>query len=52
MRFEPQMMMTPYGPRVVGIQPILLVNDPLGFMPTEVPYQQLAQVWMDSLIVR
>ncbi|MFH1047796.1 MAG: papain-like cysteine protease family protein [Patescibacteria group bacterium] len=51
MRFEPQMMMTPYGPQM-GVQPMLLVNDPLGFMPAEVPFEQLVRIWMDSLIIQ
>lgn len=50
MRFQMQAVMTPFGPSY-RIVPIVLVNDPLSFIPSEVPYERFSGIWMDALIV-
>lgn|GEM_PF-2406973 len=52
MRFEAMPIQTPWGGVIYQTMPFVLVNDPLSFMPNSVPYPQLANIWLDALIIK
>jgi hypothetical protein len=51
MRFRLREETAADGTVTMGIEPLLLVNDPLSYFPHELPYERLLPLWIDSLIV-
>ena len=38
-------------PTAFGAQPVLYVNDPMGYFTQPIPFANLAQYWMSAIVV-
>jgi hypothetical protein len=50
MYYQPMTFYSPFGQSYQQWIPFVAINDPMSYLPREVPFNQLANVWIQSLI--